>query len=654
MHKLWYKPNFGLLPVWPYCSVWCHFMINPNFPHVAKGDFINSGGFASVYRDPGNPDLYLKKLNSPLTGELAQMLERLIDIQQWARPSDRATLLTRFSWPVEGFGTNVNIEGFSMPKAPDDAYFSLTTAGRTSRQLLQMKFLMDKNYFNRKAVTSAKPNISEQDRLEIAIDLHDSIQTVHRHGLVYSDYSGNNLVVRLGNTPAIFILDADSIATPELREKHPIKSPTWDVPNGLDPLQSDRALFALWCWRFLIEEYSVYPSVNETHKFQSLQSRTLVNALIETYKSGSQHAFDSLSTELRNIRDDARDSLAIKRAYESGFARYVIRESAEIKSEIDGSTIALAENHLAKERLIEISMPSRQRILLSRETHTSPHFKLDLPPSITSYVAPQNLAEFEEMIRDARETEIALHFSTGSLSKFEDHHLLDRVLEHGLVEAGLASITSRTGIESAEVQWTWPVSPFTNYAQIQIKSSRRTITHEIARKKGKQIEDRKLNLPGGGDVQIEVITGVRSPSGKTVLAPEKLRHSISIPAAPFIPDLPRKRSALQQNIDDDASFFDIEEQRRQQEIAERIRRKEKMKRIYASCAAAIILPLSGLGYFWFSNDAEIEKCRNISLAKTGVCRYDRTGKISSADYFKFYNSEYLLVYSDNLIESVEG
>ena len=54
------------------------------------------------------------------------------------------------------------------------------------------------------------------------------------------------------------------------------------------------------------------------------------------------------------------------------------------------------------------------------------------------------------------------------------------------------------------------------------------------------------------------------------------------------------------------------------------------------------------------NDAEIEKCRNISLAKTGVCRYDRTGKVSSADYFKFYNSEYLLVYSDNLIESVEG
>lgn len=631
-------------------------MINPNFPNVTKNEFVNSGGFASVYRDPGFPDRYLKKLNSPLTGELAQMLERLIDIQQWARPSDRATFLTRFSWPVEGFGASGNIMGFSMPKAPDDAYFSLTTAGRTSQQLLQMKFLMDKNYFNRKAVTSAKPNINEQDRLEIAIDLHDAIRTVHRHGLVYSDYSGNNLVVRLGITPSVFILDADSITTPELREKHPIKSPTWDVPNGLDPLQSDRALFALWCWRFLIEEYSVYPTVNEIHKFHHLQSKTLVNALIETYNSGQEHVFDSLSHELRNIRDDSRDSLAIKRGYESGFARYVIRESAETQSEIDKETVALAEIHLAKERLIESSIPLRQRILLSRETHTSSHFELDLPPSITSYAPPQTQAELEEMLRDARETEIALHFSNGSLTKFERHPLLDRAIEHGLVEAGLASITSRIAIESAEVQWTWPVSPFVNYAQIQIKSPRKTISHEIERKRGKPTEDRKLNLPGGGDVQIDVITGVRSPSGKIILAPEKLRHSISIPAAPYVPDAPKKRqpSSRISTDDDDASFFDIEEQRRLQEIAEQARRRAKKQKILASCAAAIILPLGGFGYFWFTQKVDVEPCRNISLDEIGICRYEKTGQISSASYFNFSGPEYLLVYSDKRAESVEG
>ena len=631
-------------------------MINPNFPNVTKNEFVNSGGFASVYRDPGFPDRYLKKLNSPLTGELAQMLERLIDIQQWARPSDRATFLTRFSWPVEGFGVSGNISGFSMPKAPDDAYFSLTTAGRTSQQLLQMKFLMDKNYFNRKAVTSAKPNVSEQDRIEIAIDLHDAIHTVHRHGLVYSDYSGNNLVVRLGITPSVFILDADSITTPELREKHPIKSPTWDVPNGLDPLQSDRALFALWCWRFLIEEYSVYPTINQIHKFHHLQSKSLVNALIETYNSGQEHAFNSLSSELRIIRDNSRDSLAIRRAYETGFARNVIRESAEIKSEIDRETVALAEIHLAKEHLIESSIPLRQRILLSRETHTLSHFELDLPPSITSYAAPQSQSELEEMFREARETEIALHFSTGSLTKFETHPLLDRAIEHGLVEAGLASITSRTAIESAEVQWTWPVSPYVNYALVQIKSPRKTISHEIERKKGKLTEDRKLNLPGGGDVQIDVITGVRSPSGKIVLAPEKLRHSISIEAAPYVPALPKKRQLSSRNAADadDASFFDIEEQRRLQEIAEQARRKAKKQRIFAGVAAAILLPLSGFAYFQLTQKSPIDFCRNISLEKIGKCRYDISGQISSASFFNFSGSEYLLVYSDKRAESVEG
>lgn len=631
-------------------------MINPSFPNVTKNDFVNSGGFASVYRDPRSPDRYIKKLNAPLTGELAQMLERLIDIQQWARPSDRATFLTRFSWPVEGYGVSGNIVGFSMPKAPADAYFSLTTAGRTSQQLLQMKFLMDKNYFNRKAVTSAKPNINEQDRLEIAIDLHDAIHTVHRHGLVYSDYSGNNLVVRLGVTPSVFILDADSITTPDLREKHPIKSPTWDVPNGLDPIQSDRALFALWCWRFLIEEYSVYPSVNETHKFQSLQSKSLVNALIETYKTGWQHTFEALSIELRSIRDDSRDTLAIRRSYESGFARYVIRESAEIKSEIDRETVSLAESHLAKERLIESSIPLRQRILLSRETHTTSHFKLDLPPSITSYSAPQTEIDFEEMLREARETEIALHFSNGSLSKFENHPLLGRAVEHGLVEAGLASITSRTAIESAEVQWTWPVSPYVNYALVQIKSPRKTISHEIERKKGKPTEDRKLNLPGGGDVQIDVITGVRSPSGKIVLAPEKLRHSISIEAAPYVPALPKKRQLSLRNAADadDASFFDIEEQRRLQEIAEHARRKAKKQRIFAGVAAAILLPLGGFTYLQVAQKSPINFCRNLSLEKIGACRYDISGQISSASFFKFSGSEYLLVYSDKRGESVEG
>ena len=464
------------------------------------------------------------------------------------------------------------------------------------------------------------------------------------------------MVVRLGITPSIFILDADSITTPELREKHPIKSPTWDVPNGLDPLQSDRALFALWCWRFLIEEYSVYPTINEIHKFHHLQSKSLVNALIETYNSGQEHAFNSLSSELRIIRDNSRDSLAIRRAYESGFARYVIRESAEIKSEIDRETVALAEIHLAKERLIETSTQARQRILLSRETHSSGHFKLDLPPAMTMFAAPQSKEDFEEMLSDARETEVSLHFSTGALSTLENHPHLDRAVKHGLVEAGLASITSRISIESAEVQWTWPVSPYVNYAQIQIKSPRKTISHEIQRKPGKLIEDRKLNLPGGGDVQIDVITGVRSPSGIIILAPEKLRHSISIPAAPYIPDAPKKRQASSRNgnDDDDASFYDAEVQKRNQELAEIARHKAKQKKILASCAAAILLPLSGFTYFQLTQKSTLELCRNISLEKIGKCRYDISGQISSASYFNFSGSEYLLVYSDKRAESVGG
>jgi hypothetical protein len=195
-----------------------------------------------------------------------------------------------------------------------------------------------------------------------------------------------------------------------------------------------------------------------------------------------------------------------------------------------------------------------------------------------------------------------------------------------------------------------------NYALVQIKSPRKTISHEIERKKGKLTEDRKLNLPGGGDVQIDVITGVRSPSGKIVLAPEKLRHSISIEAAPYVPALPKKRQLSSRNgaDADDASFFDIEEQLRLQEIAEQARRKAKKQRIFAGAAAAILLPLSGFEYFQLTQKSPIDFCRNISLEKIGKCRYDISGQISSASYFNFSGSEYLLVYSDKRAESVEG
>ena len=99
-------------------------MLIPQFPRVSRGDFVNSGGMGSVYADPRNNDLYLKQFNTPLKGEQAEMLLRLIEVQRWARPSEKEILLTRFSWPTEGFGTPDNIIGYSMPKAPRDAYFN--------------------------------------------------------------------------------------------------------------------------------------------------------------------------------------------------------------------------------------------------------------------------------------------------------------------------------------------------------------------------------------------------------------------------------------------------------------------------------------------------------------------------------------------------
>ena len=288
-------------------------MLIPQFPRVSRGDFVNSGGMGSVYADPRNNDLYLKQFNTPLKGEQAEMLLRLIEVQRWARPSEKEILLTRFSWPTEGFGTPDNIIGYSMPKAPRDAYFSLTAAGRTQEKLLQLKFLMDSKYFSGKAIASAKPNVSEQDRLEIAIELVDAIQVVHHHGLVYGDVSSNNMCARLGESPSVFLLDADSIVTPDIRAKNPVRTPGWPVPDNLDPVEADRSLISLFVWRFMLEDPNALPNISAIPRFHLSEAKQFVNTLISCYESGREADFLELSHGLRLVRDDSRDSRAILR-----------------------------------------------------------------------------------------------------------------------------------------------------------------------------------------------------------------------------------------------------------------------------------------------------------------------------------------------------
>jgi hypothetical protein len=619
-------------------------MLIPQFPRVSRGDFVNSGGMGSVYADPRNNDLYLKQFNTPLKGEQAEMLLRLIEVQRWARPSEKEILLTRFSWPTEGFGTPDNIIGYSMPKAPRDAYFSLTAAGRTQEKLLQLKFLMDSKYFSGKAIASAKPNVSEQDRLEIAIELVDAIQVVHHHGLVYGDVSSNNMCARLGESPSVFLLDADSIVTPDIRAKNPVRTPGWPVPDNLDPVEADRSLISLFVWRFMLEDPNALPNNSAIPRFHLSEAKQFVSTLISCYESGREADFHELSHGLRLVRDDSRDSRAILRAANSYFARNVIREAIEAKSDADKNIVAKAQSQVVFERLVESSTGTRQRILISRSVHRADGFKLDLSPTITASAPPSTETELREMILDARETELALHLANGDLKNLESDTWLPRAIEHAIIEAGFATLSTRNSVESSVIHWTWPAAPYVNYAELRIKlSSGKVLVEKIKRDPRKPDSERSLQLKGGGKLQVDLVTGVKSPSQNIYLAADKLRQDVIV-----LP--PPRPIAITRNLvnddDGDAVIIDLEEQQRLKELAIAEARRLKRNKIISAAASIVAIASLALGYALFPKPTEDKHCDQITLSNLNDCSYAMTGEISRGDFYRISKNGTFVIHND--------
>ena len=627
-------------------------MLIPQFPRVSRGDFVNSGGMGSVYADPRNNDLYLKQFNTPLKGEQAEMLLRLIEVQRWARPSEKEILLTRFSWPTEGFGTPDNIIGYSMPKAPRDAYFSLTAAGRTQEKLLQLKFLMDSKYFSGKAIASAKPNVSEQDRLEIAIELVDAIQVVHHHGLVYGDVSSNNMCARLGESPSVFLLDADSIVTPDIRAKNPVRTPGWPVPDNLDPVAADRSLISLFVWRFMLEDPNALPNISAIPRFHLSEAKQFVNTLISCYEYGREADFLELSHGLRLVRDDSRDSRAILRAADSYFARNVIREAIEAKSDADKNIVAKAQSQVVFERLVESSTGTRQRILISRSVHRADGFKLDLSPTITASAPPSTETELREMILDARETELALHLANGDLKNLESDTWLPRAIEHAIIEAGFATLSTRNSVESSVIHWTWPAAPYVNYAELRIKlSSGKVLVEKINRDPRKPDSERSLQLKGGGKLQVDLVTGVKSPSQNIYLAADKLRQDVIVLPPPRPISITRN---LVNDDDDDAEIIDLEEQQRLKELAIAEARRLKRNKLISAAASIVAIASLALGYALFPKPAEDQHCDQITLSNLNDCSYAMTGEISRGDFYRIFKNGTFVIHNDVPEVSKEG
>ena len=136
---------------------------------------IGRGGFGTIYAHPEDSEKCIKVLSKPLNEAASLHLQRLIDVVRWARPSDVDTLTTRFGWPIEAFGEQTAITGFTMHRAPETFFFDLKISGRTRNEPLSAKHFMFEKYWSGLSIQTEEPEASVEQRIDILLDLASAL-----------------------------------------------------------------------------------------------------------------------------------------------------------------------------------------------------------------------------------------------------------------------------------------------------------------------------------------------------------------------------------------------------------------------------------------------------------------------------------------------
>ena len=591
-----------------------------------------------------------------MLGEEARSLIRLAEIARWARPSDVEQLVTRFAWPIEIFGDDDAVHGYTMPLAPNSCYFELTVAKRTKRETLQIKFLTDDSYWRSAAVTGPKPNVSYQDRLEIAIDCLDSMEVLHRHGLAYGDISGNNIVARMDARPGVFFFDADSITTVDLRNASPLVSPGWETPEGLDPLSIDRSRFAILVFRLLVEQPNAKPDWDTIDLLPANDKNVFGEALVRCYFTGLEDEFMNLAKLMRDVREDVRDQRALQTALDNGFARWVLREKAEAKTAQDRRIVTWAEAQLAFEIEVDAAVGLEYRKLLRRNKLMRNEFVLDVRPRIELSKTPSSSEELHQLIYDALFVEITSHFSSAGLGKLEADPWLERAIQHAHYEVGSEPVSYVTRLGEADVKFSWPVLPFVNCAKLTIESGGQRQELTLRRSEAGEAPLRLVKAPNGANCRVVLSLGSESPSGLRIYCPPKDPVNFSIPAipTPVVPNRSQGGSSGQGSPHGQgAPIFDfvdpVEEERKRLE-AIRLTKIKRIKVAAASVLAAIVLTLGGnfiynryfvepvLPTFWTRIDPiEVPKI-SARVDEWGILQVAVDGKVYGVDQIAVYSS----------------
>lgn len=572
-----------------------------SFP-AALRDQIGKGGFAVVFRDPRSPTTTcIKQFKQPVDGEAASRLRHLAEMELWARPSEISELKATFSWPLELFGDDNRILGYTMPLAPADAFITLRAAGREATRLLEISYLTVKDYFRRGAITSTAPDFSFSDRIDLSLSVCDAIMLLHRHGLVFRDISARNIAARLTTPRSAFILDADSIVDVTSAGLHPVNSPGWQVNPAHDPLQTDRAKLSMLVLRLLVEDNDARPPLG-LGPLQSRGLHQLALAIGRCYEEATEESITSMIDELRRARTTESTRAAWTKATSAGWAAHVIRERLGATSEVDRRLLTMAEQHSAAERDIESADVPTQKKLLARLMRNS-RFEIDLPSGVGVGPAPRTEEELIQLVFDAQFADIARHLSITGLPSLVRHPLMAHIADRAAFEADRPRVTHETKPGIATIHIEWPHSYHCNAIEISLGSA---TTEVVKRDTSRARVTREVRLAGGGDVSVGLRTGVITPQGQVFLSRSRLvTTTIPIPPvpAPVRPASSRSNGPRPMVDMSAATIVDLEEEARRREEEEKAAIKRRRK-IVAAVISVLVVGTAGWTIFWPDDEPE--------------------------------------------------
>jgi serine/threonine protein kinase len=173
---------------------------------------LGGGNEAQVSRIESRQDIVVKIYKPNVVNELhLPSLEALLATIEELDTHTRTTLLGRGAFPIELVTDRGKWIGFTMPLLADTFFARHGVKAMPKRVELDWNRLtMSHRWVGNPNIFSEIPIPTERQRLEIALNLSQTVLMLHRAGIIIGDVSGRNLLWALNPTPRAFFLDTDS------------------------------------------------------------------------------------------------------------------------------------------------------------------------------------------------------------------------------------------------------------------------------------------------------------------------------------------------------------------------------------------------------------------------------------------------------------